>query len=311
MRVLVTSAGTATAVNLIKELKKFDDLEVFAADVNEYGYTAGSILADGYFKLPYAIDESYCKRLLSIIEEERINFLIPVNDAEIEVLAKENSRVFLCDSILPSYEIVRMVRDKKTCNAEAAKIGAILPDYLSPNDQVKRICRDRISVGSKGVKIYESNEIVEAFSSQKQIMQRFVDGDEYTVDILCDREGKALIIVPRRRIEVKAGVATKVEIVNDKKLIDFSMKIVEKICLPGFSNIQFIKGHDGRDYFIEINPRFSGCGVASLLACDKIIECFHQLMYGKHVDRINDQNVLWGAIVTRYYEEKIFCKNYS
>ena len=153
MRVLVTSAGTATAVNLIKELKKFDDLEVFAADVNEYGYTAGSLLADKYLRLPYAVDKSYINRLLSIIEEERIDFLIPINDAEIEILAEENNRGFLCDNILPLYETVKIVRDKKLCNDEVTKIGVLVPNYLNPNDQAKRICRDRVSVGSRGIRI--------------------------------------------------------------------------------------------------------------------------------------------------------------
>ena len=51
MNVLITSVGTATSVNLIKELKKRNHY-IVGVDINDYGYTAGSLMVDNYIKVP-------------------------------------------------------------------------------------------------------------------------------------------------------------------------------------------------------------------------------------------------------------------
>ena len=137
-------------------------------------------------------------------------------------------------------------------------------------------------------------------------VQEFIKGDEYTVDILNDLKGNPLIIVPRKRLEVKAGVATKVEIIKDEKMINDCKKILSKFKIPGFCNVQFIKTKSGENYFIELNPRFGGFSISSSLSSINMVELFLKL---GNIDNNYEENmskVKWNSIVTRYYEEVVY-----
>ena len=41
------------------------------------------------------------------------------------------------------------------------------------------------------------------------IIQEYLPGKEYTVDVLSDLDGNSLLAIPRERIEVKAGISSK------------------------------------------------------------------------------------------------------
>ena len=53
MKILISSVGTSTSVNLIRYFQKIGDY-IVGCDINNYGYTAGSILCKNYYKVPYA-----------------------------------------------------------------------------------------------------------------------------------------------------------------------------------------------------------------------------------------------------------------
>ena len=126
------------------------------------------------------------------------------------------------------------------------------------------------------------------------------------MNILNDLKGNPLIIVPRKRLEVKAGVATKVEITKDEKMINDCKKILSKFKIPGFCNVQFIKTKSGENYFIELNPRFGGFSISSSLSSINMVELFLKL---GNIDNNYEENmskVKWNSIVTRYYEEVVY-----
>ena len=164
-------------------------------------------------------------------------------------------------------------------------------------------------MGSQGIRIGPSNELSAYSKDEQYFVQEFIDGREFTIDVLCGANYLPSLIIPRERLEVKAGVATKVRITNDPNLIELGKRIVEKYPLIGFSNIQFMM-KDDRYYFIELNPRFGGMSIASVLASYNYVdEYISALIEGRTLSadlETNMKRVKWGAIVTRYYEEKIF-----
>jgi carbamoyl-phosphate synthase large subunit len=91
------------------------------------------------------------------------------------------------------------------------------------------------------------------------IVQEIATGDEYTLDILADFGGTPRCVVPRKRIEVRAGEVSKAVTVRNERLIAAGRRIVD--LLPGARgplNLQCFLAEDGRLAFIEINPRFGG-----------------------------------------------------
>lgn len=309
MRILITSVGTATSVNLIKEFKKKGDY-VVGVDINPLGYTAGSCLSDKFHQIVLAVDDDYLPMLSEIIVNEKIDVLIPINDIEIYIISQNIDKIS-CKCIIPDKETIEMARDKYICSLKMKEIGIQVPEMLSSSRDDKLILRDRLGVGSKGIEIIPKGKIIPEYSVKEKFLQRFVEGEEYTVDILADQNGKPIYIIPRKRLEVKSGVATKVAIENDSILVNYVELILNNVRLPGFSNIQFIKDVKGNYWFIEINSRFSGCGAATIAVCESYIDDYKKIVDGKSDFRKINENVRWNTIVTRYYEECVYENNIS
>jgi carbamoyl-phosphate synthase large subunit len=97
------------------------------------------------------------------------------------------------------------------------------------------------------------------------IIQQFKLGREYTVDMLCDFDGKAINGVVRERTETKSGVSYKGVTVHNGTVLQQAAKIVEALPIIGPSNLQCFVNEQGVT-FIEINPRFSGALALSIAA---------------------------------------------
>lgn len=304
MRILITSAGTATSVNLIRYFHKMKDY-VVSADINQYGYTAGSMMSDKYYQVALAADERYIQQILDIIKEEGIDVFIPVNDIEVYKVAVNIDKI-PCKCLIPDSSTIELLRDKWICSNKMQELGIPVPEILTKQDVVKRILRDRIGVGSKGIRILTESEGTPAYNTEEKFVQKFIQGEEYTIDVLSDCSGQPLYVVPRKRIEVKSGVATKVKIERNEKLIGYVKEILRHVTLPGFSNIQFIQDDKGECWFVEVNYRFAGCGAATLAVCEDYLLQFKRILSGAKVQEPLNKDVRWGAIVTRYYEEIVY-----
>ena len=93
---------------------------------------------------------------------------------------------------------------------------------------------------------------------ENYIVQPFIDGREYTIDIFCDWDVRPVSIVPRERLKVRAGEVLKTKIEMDKIMIRESKVLCENFRPCGPMTVQLIRDREGIDRFIEINPRFGG-----------------------------------------------------
>ena len=302
INLLITSVGTATSVGLIKAFRNTSRCHIVGIDINLFGYTAGSIMVDKFYKVPLAVDNSYMDIIDDIIEKESIDLIIPINDIEVEIFSKCQDDKIRDKCIVPDIDVIKNIKDKYKCSCKMKNAGIIIPEILTDKNIIcKKIVRDRIGVGSKGIRIYMPEEKITV--NNNQFVQRFIDGTEYTVDVLSDKDGVPIYVIPRERLEVKAGVATKVRITKNNELIDLVKKILGIYKIPGFCNVQFICS-EGIYYFIEVNYRFSGCGAATLLAAEGAIDAFLDIAQDRKV--FSEVDINWNAIITRYYEEIMY-----
>lgn len=306
MNILISSIGTAPSVGFIKLIKQCKtEHKIIGTDINDYGYTAGSQLVDKYYKVPLYNDNHYIETLLGIIEDNNIEIFIPIHDFEIMEIAKNIKLFTKCNVIIPTLDQMHIIGDKYTCTRNLLEIGVDCPKIINIEEPVKKIVRKRVSFGSRGIQILEANEHNNELG-EDVFIQEFIDGEEYTVDILNDAYGRPIYIIPRKRLEVKAGVATKIEVIYEPKLIEICSEILKRYNLPGFCNIQFIKDINNKFKFIEINPRFGGCSISTSLASENLVEIFLNLNNYNGNLQNNIKNVKWGAIITRYYGEMIY-----
>ncbi len=89
------------------------------------------------------------------------------------------------------------------------------------------------------------------------VVQTYLDGPEFTIDVLCDFAGEPLSVVPRERVVIRAGVVDRGRTVRDAALIDLGLQVAGALKFVGAVNMQ-CRVVDGVPIVFEINPRFSG-----------------------------------------------------
>lgn len=313
MNVLITNIASVTAISLIKILRrgKIKDLHIWGTEAQAYGYNSGSILVDYYIQVSEVSSESYVMDITHICQNSGIDVLIPILDEELKLfsISELNNHVNI---LLPDLKVINLFRNKYRASIELLNIcPKIIPQIYYNNlinsDMV--IIRKKESIGSQGIIIKHKDELTNAdFNNQDYFIQEYVKGIEYTVDVLCDKDGKIKLIVPRKRLQIKNGVSTKVEISNDIEIIDTCKQIYSKYCIPGLSNVQFIK-QNNHIYFLELNMRFAAMGIASVIASyDYISDYILHLTFKKDLGiySSNMEMIRWGTVICRYYEETVF-----
>ncbi|MDO8264995.1 MAG: ATP-grasp domain-containing protein [Candidatus Parcubacteria bacterium] len=260
-KVLFTNAGTTAAQNAIKyNLDKIAG--IYGVDMDKFCY-AKKILKNRFYKVPAILDwVNYKRELLKICKRNKIDLIVPCsNDEELLLLAKERRDFEEIGTgiLLPDYKAVKLADDKVACNKYVSDLGVKIPEFyladeLPENPIFPLIMKNRRGGGSENMAIIRDKKDMDYYRAKEGVIfQKFIQGPEYSVDIVLDNSSKIIAGVVRKRLAAKAGICTKAEITKDKKLLGFAQKIAKAMRLIGPANMQFING-----YFIEINPRLPG-----------------------------------------------------
>jgi Carbamoylphosphate synthase large subunit (split gene in MJ) len=264
MKILLTAIGKR--IQLINYLKK--SCEVLGTDCGEL--VSASCFVDKFFKVPKYNENGYIESLISICNDEKIDMLIPLYEKEYKLLS-ENREKFIevgTKLLLSSSETIEYCNNKSK-TFEFFKSNNINTPETFFKDHIKNhgseiifplIIKPIDGMGSSQVYKVNNKKELEFFIEyvEKPIIQEYVDGIEYTIDTLCDFEGKVISIVPRERIEVRSGEVSKSRTVKDVDIIEKANELLQKLKIIGPGTIQCIKSKFGDIKFIEINPRFGG-----------------------------------------------------
>jgi carbamoyl-phosphate synthase large subunit len=134
-----------------------------------------------------------------------------------------------------------------------------LPSELSTDPPCPLFIKPRSGRGGVGAFAVRTQRELDFFLEYvpDPVVQTFLDGPEYTIDLLCDFRGEPLSVVPRERVVIRAGVVDRGRTVRDPKLIDLALRCARVLPFIGAVNIQ-CRIVNGIPIVFEINPRFSG-----------------------------------------------------
>jgi carbamoyl-phosphate synthase large subunit len=89
------------------------------------------------------------------------------------------------------------------------------------------------------------------------IIQEFISGSEVNIAALGDGKGKALSIIPMRKLYITdKGKAWAGITIDDQSLIDLAVKFMKATKWRGGCEIEIMLTSDGKPYIMEVNPRF-------------------------------------------------------
>ncbi len=304
--VLVTSAGTASAINVIKALRLQQEHAVRLVAVDADETAPGLYLADAREIVPRCSHPDYIPTLLRLCERHRIRALFPIYSAEIAVVADHADQFGRCGIglLLAKPDTLRLCNDKRRMYGVVAALGISAPRTLDDESGIRfpLFAKPNTASGTEGAG--QINDATDwAYFKAKHpdfVFQEFVHGKEYTVDILCDAASHLVVCSPRLRLATKAGQSVKGRTVSEPRLTDLCARICQAIGMVGPCNIQFIQREE-EFVFIEMNPRYAAGGLMlTVHAGANTPLLVLRLMLGENVV---PPTVRSGITMLRYWEE--------
>jgi carbamoyl-phosphate synthase large subunit len=248
-------------------------------------------VADRAYRVPMATEPEYLSELLDICESERVRLVIPTIDDELAMFgeAREQFRHIGTTVACSPAATSQICNDKyATCStltgAGVAAAKSYVPSTLPSQVELPLFIKPRIGRGAVGAYQVRTLEELKFFVGYvaDPVIQEYLDGAEYTIDVLCDFDGTPLSIVPRERVVIRAGVTDRGRTVNDPKLIALARAACAAMPFAGPLNIQ-CRMHRGEPVIFEINPRFSGGIPLTIQAGADFAQMLLMLTLGKRV----------------------------
>ena len=314
INVLVTSAGVMSAINVIKSLQLQRDYEIHILATDVDPYAPGLHLSDiQYISPPIKEEDEYIKFLFRIIRKHNVSILYPCYSKEISIISKHQKDFEKIGAhvLVPSVDVINHCNDKLRTSQLVESLGIPIPkiiDNPSLND-LPLFSRRLTSSSSKGAILVEYLYHLEhlMLSNEDRMYQEYIDGMEYTIDILCDRNSNVLIAAPRKRLATKSGQTVKGITVNNTLLNEYVTKICKAVELIGACNIQFME-RENKFYFIEINPRYAAGGLMLTVNAGSNIPLLAlKVMLGIPIENSELRHIP-DIGITRYWEEIILNK---
>jgi carbamoyl-phosphate synthase large subunit len=271
--------------------------------------------AERHALVPRIDDDGYVPALHSLVDEHDVKLIVPLTDLDQVLLAQERDALGAL-VLLPEGETVERLADKYLAHVLFEELGIASPPTWLPNnvpDDVSFpvLVKARRGFGSRH--IYRAEDRAQlgfflGYTPVDSIVQACLAGDEFSIDVFCDLEGRCLNAIPRTMIESKGGESIKGMTIRDEGLIELARDVAEKLRLVGPANIQCFRETDGTHYLTDINPRFGGGFPLPLAAGGRYPELALALARGERPEpRLGDFRE--GIVMTRFFSDLSLTQN--
>ena len=221
--------------------------------------------ADRFRLVPRIDDPTYTPVLRALVDEHDVKLIVPLTDLDHLALARARDQLGAL-VLLPSEEAVERLGDKYLAHQLLEEHALPSPPTWLPTEvpadlRFPVLVKARHGFGSRHIYRAENAAELEFFlryTPVDSIVQSFCLGEEFSIDVFCDWDGRCLNAIPRTMIESKGGESIKGMTIKDWSLIDFGCRVAETLELVGPANIQCFREADGTHYVTDINPRFGG-----------------------------------------------------
>lgn len=273
MNILLSSAGRRVGlIGCLRDgLKRAGAAgDVFVAD---RACAAPAMHLSGHaWQVPGCLDDSFIEVILDLAGDHGVGLIVPTIDTELPAYA-EALPAFQRRGIAVAVSDPRTISicaDKRLTHAWLVESGfptvrqAASVEQVLSNPEVWRfpvITKPLGGSASDGVRRVPSPVHLRAAADERDdlIVQEIAPGDEYTVNVYVNKNGRCVCAVPHRRLEVRAGEVSKGLTVKHRAMMRLAASVAET--LPGAwgpLNIQMFLAPAGALRVIEINPRFGG-----------------------------------------------------
>ncbi|MBN1571510.1 MAG: ATP-grasp domain-containing protein [Acidobacteria bacterium] len=238
---------------------------VITTDMNNL--SPGLYFGAKHYIVPLTTDPHYIPIIKSICFRERIHLLIPTIDDELPLFGRHtNDFQAMGIKVAVSGEHTGLICNDKYSTAKFLldKDIPFAKTWLPAELDLQKLkyplfLKPRTGRGSVGAFTISNEREMRFFLEYvpDPIVQEFLCGREFTIDVLSDFRGRVISVVPRERMVVRSGVTDRGKTLNHPGMIRLAIRTAEALDIRGPANIQ-VKLQDENATIFEVNPRFSG-----------------------------------------------------
>jgi carbamoyl-phosphate synthase large subunit len=264
--------------------------------------------ADRYALVPRVSDSAYVPALRDLVLAHGVDVIVPLTDLDQLLLAEARERLGGALVLLSSAAVIRQVGDKYVAHRFFGQRGIASPATWLPEELPEELAfpvlvKAREGFGSRHIYRAADRRQLEFFldyTTVPSMVQAVCRGEEFSIDVFCDLDGRCLNAIPRTMIESKGGESIKGMTLKDWDLIEYGRFVAESLPIWGPANIQCFRQPDGRHEVTDVNPRFGGGFPLPLAAGSRYPELALALAAGERPEpRLGDFRE--GVVMTRFF----------
>ena len=242
--------------------------------------------------------EAYVDAIISICNNLDIALIVPTIDTELILLAENKKKIESSSNaklLVSDENVISVCRNKKNTQKFLEKHGFLVPKMFTDEELDDPEIQAKIEFplfikpldGSSSINAFKVNNLEELETYRKlidrPIVQDYMEGTEYTVDVFLDFESHVITVVPRVRIATRSGEIAKGLIIRDRDIMRDVTRLMQILKPIGHITVQCMKTKRGIEY-IEINPRFGGGAPMSIMAGADSCENVYRLLSGEKLE---------------------------
>jgi carbamoyl-phosphate synthase large subunit len=302
--------GSGVSVLLTGVGKRYDIVSAFARHAftiaaDPSPLAPAQYAADLRVAPPLVDHPDYVPFLQGLVREHDVGAVVPLTDLDIEVLARADLPAFV-----PSGDVARATFDKYATHELLVSHGlpsppTVLPGEAEP-DSFPVMVKPRWGSGARSIHPAADRAEMEFFVryvKEPVMVQRLMGGAEYSIDILCDLDGRCLNAIPRTMIESRGGESIKGTVIADAELIDLGRRVSEALGVRGPCTVQAFRDPEIGLGITDVNTRFGGAFPAPMYAAlpgRTYPELIVRMARGERIEpHVGDFRA--GATFTRWY----------
>jgi len=289
--------------------KRFDIVSAFARHaftiaVDPSPLAPARYAADLQLFPPRIDDPGYVPFLQDLVERHGVRAIVPLTDLDIEVLARAD-----LPALVPAPEIARATFDKYEAHELLLSHGLPSPPTWLPEEEPDAypvMVKPRQGSGARSIHPAadrEEKDFFVRYVKEPVMVQRLMDGPEFSIDLLCDLDGRCLNAIPRTMIESRGGESIKGTVIADPELIALGARVGEALGVRGPCTVQAFRDREIGLGITDVNTRFGGAFPAPMYAArpgHTYPELIVRMAMGERIEpHVGDFAA--GLTFTRYY----------
>jgi carbamoyl-phosphate synthase large subunit len=260
--------------------------------------------------VPQVDDPGYIAALAALVAEHDVRLIVPLTDLDQGILSLHRAALAPALVLAPPPEVCETMGDKYLAHLFFEEHGIASPRTWLPTDlpagpPFPVLVKIREGFGSRH--IYRADDAGELqffleHTTVDSMVQELCRGEEFSIDVFCDLDGRCLNAIPRTMIQSKGGESIKGMSIQDPELIAHGARVAEAIGIVGPANIQCFREADGSLPVTDVNPRFGGGFPLPLAAGSRYPELARARARGERPEpRLGDFRA--GVVMTRFFSD--------